>query len=84
MADEVRAVLSDLLRRGFQWPISLAIVSAQGYVYFGRYLVENEGARGIVDAGVLREAASKIDRAAGTISGTTTTDQDNTATAQSA
>lgn len=38
----------------------------------------------IVDAGVLREAAAKIDRAAGTVSGTIGQDQELTSTKQSA
>jgi hypothetical protein len=38
----------------------------------------------IVDAGVLREAAAKLDRAAGTISGTTTTNEQPAAITQTA
>ncbi|MET0214687.1 MAG: hypothetical protein ABW292_16875 [Vicinamibacterales bacterium] len=38
----------------------------------------------IVDAGALRDAATKIDHATGTIPGTTTSQQTNTPTAQSA
>ncbi|HZO53106.1 MAG TPA: hypothetical protein VFB63_10325 [Bryobacteraceae bacterium] len=38
----------------------------------------------IVDAGALRDAATKIDTAAGTIPGTTTSEQNDTPAAQSA
>jgi hypothetical protein len=38
----------------------------------------------IVDAGALRDAAAKIDRAAGTLSGTPSTNPENGAASQSA
>ena len=71
-----RTAVRNLERAGVPRSAAMAMVSHKTEAIYRRYA--------IVDAGVLREAASKIDHAAGTISGTTTTDQNNTATAQSA
>ena len=71
-----RTAVRNLERAGVPRSAAMAMVGHKTEAIYRRYA--------IVDAGVLREAATKIDRAAGTISGTTTTNPTESATAQSA
>ena len=71
-----RTAVRNVERAGVPRSAAMAMVGHKTEAIYRRYA--------IVDAGVLREAATKIDHAAGTILGTTTTDHNNTATAQSA
>ena len=71
-----RTAVRNLERAGVPRSAAMSMVGHKTEAIYRRYA--------IVDAGALRDAATKIDHAAGTISGTTTTEQNSTPAAQSA
>jgi integrase len=71
-----RTAVRNLERAGVSRSAAMAMVGHKTEAIYRRYA--------IVDSGVLREAAARIDSVAGTVSGTVTADQAQTATAQSA
>jgi integrase len=71
-----RTAVRNLERAGVPRSAAMAMVGHKTEAIYRRYA--------IVDAGVLREAAAKIDKATGTLSGTTTPTSTTTPAAQSA
>jgi integrase len=71
-----RTAVRNIERAGVPRSAAMSMMGHKTEAIYRRYA--------IVDAGALRDAAAKIDTAAGTIPGTTTTEQSNTPTAQSA
>jgi integrase len=71
-----RTAVRNLERVGVPRSAAMAMVGHKTEAIYRRYA--------IVDAGVLRDAAMKLDVAAGTLAGTTNSTATNTATAQSA
>jgi integrase len=71
-----RTAVRNLERVGVPRSAAMAMVGHKTEAIYRRYA--------IVDAGVLRDAAMKLDAAAGTLAGTTNSTATNTATAQSA
>lgn len=74
--DMRRSAVRNLERDGVSRSAAMAMVGHKTEAIYRRYA--------IVDAGALRDAAAKIDRAAGTISGTVGQDAQNRAASQSA
>jgi hypothetical protein len=71
-----RTAVRNLERAGVPRSAAMSMVGHKTEAIYRRYA--------IVDAGALRDAATKIDHAAGTIPGTTTTEQSDAPAAQSA
>ena len=71
-----RTPVRNLERAGVPRSAATSMVGNKTEAIYRRYA--------IVDAGALRDAATKIDTAAGTIPGTTTSEQNDTPAAQSA
>ena len=71
-----RTAVRNLERAGVPRSAATSMVGHNTEAIYRRYA--------IVDAGALRDAATKIDTAAGTIPGTTTSEQNDTPAAQSA
>jgi integrase len=71
-----RTAVRNLERAGVSRSAAMAMVGHKTESIYRRYA--------IVDAGALRDAAAKIDRAAGTLSGTPTNNRENDVAVQSA